>query len=154
MAITEGTYESVIANRRVSFAPEATLHTWDVIEYLRDGNTTTTSSSSSSSSNNTVDSVNPRASPRTRRQSSDGAISPEGSRQGRPSTPPEQDEVTTEIEGSDASQRQKHQQKRRRRRESNGVPPLDFNDTVENDYSSSPLTGSSSPAAPSPELRA
>jgi kinetochore protein Spc7/SPC105 len=33
-----------LANRRVSFAPEATLHTWDVVEYMRDA----TSSSASS----------------------------------------------------------------------------------------------------------
>ncbi len=34
------------ANRRVSFAPEATLHTWDVIEYLRDATTSSTSPNS------------------------------------------------------------------------------------------------------------
>ncbi|QIW97100.1 hypothetical protein AMS68_002618 [Peltaster fructicola] len=30
-----------MANRRVSFAPEATLHTWDVIEYMKDHTTST-----------------------------------------------------------------------------------------------------------------
>ncbi|WPG97511.1 Spc7-domain-containing protein [Acrodontium crateriforme] len=32
-----------LANRRVSFAPEATLHTWDVIEFMRDPTTSTES---------------------------------------------------------------------------------------------------------------
>lgn len=33
-----------LANRRVSFAPEATLHTWDVVEFMRDPTTSTDSS--------------------------------------------------------------------------------------------------------------
>nr|POF24708.1 kinetochore protein spc7 [Quercus suber] len=33
-----------LANRRVSFAPEATLHTWDVVEFMRDQTTSTDSS--------------------------------------------------------------------------------------------------------------
>ncbi|KAF2270826.1 Spc7-domain-containing protein [Lojkania enalia] len=33
-----------LAKRRVSFAPEATLHTWDVVEYLRDATTSSASS--------------------------------------------------------------------------------------------------------------
>ncbi|KAK1090431.1 hypothetical protein LTR48_008307, partial [Friedmanniomyces endolithicus] len=33
-----------LANRRVSFAPEATLHTWDVIELMRDHTTSTDAS--------------------------------------------------------------------------------------------------------------
>ncbi|GAM84331.1 hypothetical protein ANO11243_023250 [Dothideomycetidae sp. 11243] len=36
-----------LANRRVSFAPEATLHTWDVIEYMREATTSSTSSENS-----------------------------------------------------------------------------------------------------------
>ncbi|TKX18425.1 hypothetical protein C1H76_9214 [Elsinoe australis] len=36
-----------LANRRVSFAPEATLHTWDVIEYMREATTSSTSSGDS-----------------------------------------------------------------------------------------------------------
>ncbi|KAF4553157.1 putative Spc7 kinetochore protein [Elsinoe fawcettii] len=36
-----------LANRRVSFAPEATLHTWDVIEYMREATTSSTSSAES-----------------------------------------------------------------------------------------------------------
>ncbi|KAF2454347.1 hypothetical protein BDY21DRAFT_326485, partial [Lineolata rhizophorae] len=39
-----------LANRRVSFAPEATLHTWDVIEYMRDATTSSSASSSTPSS--------------------------------------------------------------------------------------------------------
>ncbi|KAF2223658.1 Spc7 kinetochore protein-domain-containing protein [Elsinoe ampelina] len=36
-----------LANRRVSFAPEATLHTWDVIEYMREATTSSASSGDS-----------------------------------------------------------------------------------------------------------
>ena len=36
-----------LANRRVSFAPEATLHTWDVIEYVRDATVSSTDSAQS-----------------------------------------------------------------------------------------------------------
>lgn len=89
-----------MANRRVSFAPEATLHTWSVIQLAEDS---TTSSASNS----------------TRRQSSiTAAQSPKvhvddlvaGS--GRPSTPVEQ-EVET-VPDTPESQRNLHQRKRRR----------------------------------------
>ncbi|KAG8631045.1 hypothetical protein KVT40_000185 [Elsinoe batatas] len=45
-----------LANRRVSFAPEATLHTWDVIEYMREATTSSASSGDSRrASRETVD---------------------------------------------------------------------------------------------------
>lgn len=91
-----------LANRRVSFAPEATLHTWSVMELLEDS---TTSSASNS----------------TRRQSSMTAAqsplvqtsSPQQDHPDRPTTPVEQhnDEV---VHGTPESQRTLHQRKRRR----------------------------------------
>ncbi|KAF2103078.1 Spc7-domain-containing protein [Rhizodiscina lignyota] len=135
-----------LANRRVSFAPEATLHTWDVIEYMRDVNSTT--SSATSSSNNSLNSStrrSPSRSPQSKESSSiknaDSTDLPDP-----PSTPPEQVEET-ESEQSPANQREMHQKKRRR--SSNGIPPMNFNNP-EDAYSSSPISGSSSPAAPSP----
>lgn len=92
-----------LAKRRVSFAPEATLHTWSVMELAEDS---TTSSASNS----------------TRRQSSMAAAQspmPQVSTPGtsheteRPSTPIEQEngEVVSDTPGS---QRKLHQRKRRR----------------------------------------
>lgn len=133
-----------IANRRVSFAPEATLHTWDVIEYMRDANTTTSSSSSSNNSLNSSVRRSPSASPQRipESPSKSAAIDPTDP----PSTPPEQ--VEEQLPGeSPASQREMHQ-KKRRRRSSSGIPPMNFNNPE--DFSSSPLSGSSSPGGPSP----
>ncbi len=106
-----------LAARRVSFAPEATLHTWDVVEYVGDSTT-------SSNSTNGM-----------RRQSgmSDGTM---GSQFGSdpaeaPSTPPDQSE---EDMSSPEDQRGLHQKKRRR---SSAIPPLDFNNPDDEFFSSS-----------------
>ena len=99
---------TIIANRRVSFAPEATLHTWDVIEYMREA---TTSSSGSENSRRTS-----QASEEGDDQDDDEHV---------PATP--DDEARS-------------QQKKRRR--SSVIPPLNFNDPDE-EYSSSPVSGSS-----------
>ncbi|KAG9730696.1 Spc7-domain-containing protein, partial [Aureobasidium melanogenum] len=108
-----------LANRRVSFAPEATLHTWDVIEYMRDA----TASSSSS----------------------DHARAHQEADSDPPSTPPEQaDDDEDELPHSPEHQRDIHQQKRRR---SSAIPPMNFNDL--DDYSSSPVSGSSNVEASS-----
>lgn len=88
-----------LANRRVSFAAEATLHTFHEIEYMQDSTTSTDS---------------------TRRASSAAAQSPAPTREehagadasGTPATPPEQVEET--VGGSPEDQRQLHQKKRRR----------------------------------------
>ncbi|MCJ1471974.1 hypothetical protein MMC13_000618 [Lambiella insularis] len=110
-----------LANRRVSFAPEATLHTWDVIELGEDA---TTSSEATNSTRRASNGSTLSASPFPQVSSSDVV--------GRPSTPTEQ------IEGpqtttSPADQRKAHQKKRRR---SSGIPPMNFNNP--DDYSSSP----------------
>lgn len=115
-----------LANRRVSFAPEATLHTWDVVEYMQD----LTASSASTNSTRRASSA-----------SSLGADSPQSHTPGTttydtsepPSTPPEQLEET--VTNSPAHQRDLHQKKRRR---SSGIPPLNFNNPDDEDFSSSP----------------
>ncbi|KAJ9605172.1 hypothetical protein H2200_010562 [Cladophialophora chaetospira] len=119
-----------MANRRVSFAPEATLHTWSVMELAEDS---TTSSASNS----------------TRRQSTMTAgqspvkslLSPE--RAQTPATPSSQVEEDV-IKESPANQRDLHQKKRRRR--SSGLPEPQLDE--ESVYSSSPsgdVTTNSSP---------
>ncbi|KEQ70705.1 Spc7-domain-containing protein, partial [Aureobasidium namibiae CBS 147.97] len=109
-----------LANRRVSFAPEATLHTWDVIEYMRDA------TASSNASDRARAHQQPDSDP--------------------PSTPPEQadDHDQDELPQSPEHQRGAHQQKRRR---SSAIPPMNFNDLDE--YSSSPVSGSSNVEASS-----
>ena len=120
-----------LANRRVSFAPEATLHTWDVVEYLQDSTTSSASTNStrraSSMSSGTVDSPRPRTPAHFGSDPSDP-----------PSTPPEQFEDT--IIASPAHQRDLHQKKRRR---SSTIPPLNFNNPDDEVFSSSPSSGDS-----------
>ncbi|KAF1345560.1 Spc7 kinetochore protein-domain-containing protein [Delphinella strobiligena] len=119
-----------LAARRVSFAPEATLHTWDVIEHMRDA---TTSSASSENS---------------RRASATGAVSLAGTPARQvwepdsdpPSTPPEQADDDDDLPTEPEHQRNVHQKKRRR---SSAIPPMNFNDPND-DFSSSPVSGSSS----------
>jgi hypothetical protein len=106
-----------MANRRVSFAPEATLHTWDVIEYMRDHTTSTEASESTR-----------RASGITRNSSASPGSEP-------PSTPPEQSSSPAQ---SPAHQRDLHQKKRRR---VSAVPPMNFNNP--DDIESSMISGSS-----------
>lgn len=104
----------------MSFAPEATLHTWDVVEYMRDA----TSSSAASDA--------------TRRASlASQAPQPESDPIEPPSTPPEQlAEPELEDETTPANQRASHQKKNRR---SSGIPPMNFNNP-DDVYSSSPLS--------------
>lgn len=95
-----------LANRRVSFAAEATLHTFHEVEYMQDSTTSTDS---------------------TRRASSLAAQSPAPAPPGAaildpPSTPPEQ--VEDIIPNSPEDQRNMHQKKRRR---SSGAPLPNFN---------------------------
>ncbi len=119
-----------LANRRVSFAPEATLHTWDVVEYLQDSTTSSASTNStrraSSISSGTVDSPRPRTPANF------------GSDPSEPPSTPEQIEDTTVA--SPAHQRDLHQKKRRR---SSTIPPLNFNNPDDEEFSSSPSSGDS-----------
>ncbi|KAJ4990474.1 chromosome segregation protein [Stagonosporopsis vannaccii] len=109
-----------LAKRRVSFAPEATLHTWDVVEYMRDA----TSSSAASDA--------------TRRASlASQAPQPESDPAEPPSTPPEQRaEPDSDADATPANQRESHQKKNRR---SSGIPPMNFNNP-DDVCSSSPLS--------------
>ncbi|OQU95765.1 hypothetical protein CLAIMM_01937 [Cladophialophora immunda] len=120
-----------LANRRVSFAPEATLHTWSVMELAEDSTT-------SSASNSTR-----RQSSMTAAQSPIKSIaSPE--RADPPSTPADQTEEPL-VKESPAKQRDAHQKKRRRRSSGLAEPMLD---AAEDMYSSSPsgdVTTNSSP---------
>lgn len=121
-----------LANRRVSFAPEATLHTWDVVVEYQDSTTSSNATNStrraSAASGNSVGSPHPQT---------PGASSSDPS--DPPSTPPEQIEEDT-IKASPAHQRDLHQKKRRR---SSGIPPMNFNNPEEA-FSSSPLSDASS----------
>jgi kinetochore protein Spc7/SPC105 len=116
-----------LARRRVSFAPEATLHTWDVVEYVRDA---TTSSASSEGSR--------RASAASENAQPDQPTVGFADSHESPSTPPPNaDEPQDEPSSSPANQRDLHQKKHRR---SSGIPPMNFNNP-DDIYSSSPLSG-------------
>lgn len=119
-----------LASRRVSFAPEATLHTWDVVDYMQDSTTSSDSTNStrrtSSASNATIGSPHTQSGP----FGSDPSEPP--------STPPEQ--VEDKVSESPVDQRALHQKKRRR---SSGIPPLNFNNPDDEFFSSSPSEGSS-----------
>lgn len=120
-----------LAARRVSFAPEATLHTWDVVEYMQDSTTSSASTNAtnrraSEMSNDTIGSNGSRP-----HFSSDPAEAP--------STPPDHIE---EVAETPEDQRKLHQKKRRR---SSGIPPLDFNNPDDEFFSSSPSGFGSSP---------
>ncbi|KAH8844401.1 hypothetical protein MCOR27_010690 [Pyricularia oryzae] len=98
-----------LANRRVSFAAEATLHTFHEIEYAQDSTTSTDSTRRASSL------AAPSPAPHATQQESNPAEPP--------STPPEH--VDDVVPDSPADQRELHQKKRRR---SSGISPLDEND--------------------------
>jgi len=118
-----------LANRRVSFAPEATLHTWDVVVEYQDSTTSSNSTRRASSvSGESVGSPHPKSSGLPNSDSSEP-----------PSTPPEQVEEET-ITASPAHQRDLHQKRRRR---SSGIPPMNFNNPDDEAFSSSPFSGSS-----------
>ncbi|KAF2747625.1 Spc7-domain-containing protein [Sporormia fimetaria CBS 119925] len=118
-----------LARRRVSFAPEATLHTWDVVEYLRDATSSSASSDATRrASNATQASVQPSSSPSRY----------EDNEEERPSTPPISIvDPAAEPSSSPANQRDLHQKKNRR---SSGIPPMNFNNP-DDILSSSPLAG-------------
>lgn len=88
-----------LANRRVSFAAEATLHTFHEVEYMQDS-TGSTDSTRRASSNHAP----PQAAPQTDQSDPDASDTP--------STPPEQIEET--VAESPEDQRHLHQRNRRR----------------------------------------
>ena len=118
-----------LANRRVSFAPEATLHTWDVVEYQDSTTSSNSTNSTRRASSAASDTVN---NPRTPGHASSDPME-------APSTPPEQVEEET-ITQSPEHQRNLHQKKRRR---SSVIPPMNFNNPDDEAFSSSPLSDTS-----------
>ncbi len=117
-----------MANRRVSFAPEATLHTWNVVELAEDSTT-----SSASNSTRRQSSMTAAQSPRKNIKSP----GPDVENAETPSTPPEQTDEPL-VKPSPAHQRDMHQKKRRRR--SSGIQPID--NASEEIFSSSPFRDS------------
>ena len=114
----------------MSFAPEATLHTWNVVELPEDSTTSSASTNSTRrASALTANAGSPYTAPRSPMPSSDVSEPP--------STPPEQVEEL-QVAASPAHQRDLHQRKRRR---SSGIPPMNFNNPDE--FSSSPYSGAS-----------
>lgn len=112
---------TILARRRVSFNPEATLHSWDVVAYARDE----TSSSAASEATRRASSV------------SQEPVQPSSDAEEPPSTPPERvEEPVQEPESSPVNQRDAHRKKNRRG--SSGVPPMNFNNP-DDILSSSPL---------------
>ncbi|KAI9733011.1 MAG: hypothetical protein M1834_003554 [Cirrosporium novae-zelandiae] len=115
-----------LASRRVSFAPEATLHMWhdEIAEESTTSSASTNSTRRASSLSAASSEQSPHHAPQPPSQGSDASEPP--------STPPEH------IEGSHSpeDQRQVHQKKRRR---SSAIPPMNFNDPfAEASDSSSP----------------
>lgn len=104
-------------NRRVSFAPEATLHTWDIVEYAKDHTTSTDTSSES-----------------TRRASQWSASS---------SSPAPQSDDAQEAEDAEllSAQTSPAKEAEKKKRRSSGIPPMDFNNP-EDAFSSSDAEGS------------
>jgi kinetochore protein Spc7/SPC105 len=117
-----------LANRRVSFAPEATLHTWDVVEYMQDSTTSSASTDSTRRASSASSGITESPHSQTPRTPGSDASEP-------PSTPPEQDE--DETVASPEHQRDLHQKKRRR---SSAIPPLNFNNPDDETFSSSPYS--------------
>jgi kinetochore protein Spc7/SPC105 len=121
-----------LANRRVSFAPEATLHTWDVVVEYQDSTTSSNSTSSTRRASSAASEMTGPPQLQTPGPSSSDPSEP-------PSTPPEQVDEET-VTASPAHQRDLHQKKRRR---SSGIPPMNFNNPDDEILSSSPFSGSS-----------
>ncbi|KAJ0108908.1 hypothetical protein J7T55_005451 [Diaporthe amygdali] len=108
-----------LANRRVSFAAEATLHTFHEVEYMQESTTSTDSTRRASSA---------VAAPEPAQQ----AEQPDPDASDTPSTPPEQIEET--VSESPEDQRHLHQRNRRR---SSGLPSgNDFDDQDDNTIAS------------------
>ena len=125
-----------MANRRVSFAPEATLHTWNVVELVEDS--TTSSASNSTRRQSSITSAN---SP-LKSAKSDAEVAD------TPSTPPEQ--TDDHLVTASPTQQQDTRHKKRRRRSSIVQSKEDVTDEV---FSSSPFGGNSIADAESSPIR-
>ena len=121
-----------LANRRVSFAPEATLHTWDVVVEYQDSTTSSNATNSTRRASSTPGSTAASPHPKNASHSSSDPSEP-------PSTPLDGADEDT-ITASPAHRRDLHQKKRRR---SSAIPPMNFNNPSEEGFSSSPFSGSS-----------
>ncbi|KAK6074797.1 Spc7 kinetochore protein [Seiridium cupressi] len=104
-----------LANRRVSFAAEATLHTFHEVEYMQDSTTSTDSTRRASSLAAQSPAPVPAPAP------APTPVSPEEAA-GPPSTPPEQEDL---VPDTPEDQRDLHQKTRRR---SSGASTLNFHD--------------------------
>ena len=114
-----------MANRRVSFAPEATLHTWSVMEMAEDSTT-----SSASNSTRRQSSIIAQQSPDLQSSSPANTVDPTQ----RPETPSDQIEEP-QVVASPAHQRGLHQEKRRR---SSTGPQAQLEGSTDEVFSSSP----------------
>ncbi|KAI7786723.1 hypothetical protein LA080_002834 [Diaporthe eres] len=115
-----------LANRRVSFAAEATLHTFHEVEYMQDSTASTDSTRRASSAP-----APPEATPQEDHPDPDVSDTP--------STPPEQIEET--VAESPEDQRHLHQRNRRR---SSGLPSGDNFDGQDDNTVASPIYDSDS----------
>ena len=104
-----------LANRRVSFAAEATLHTFHEVEYMQDSTTSTDSTRRASSV------AAPSPVPRPEEHHGSDASEP-------PSTPPEH--VDEPVSESPANQRDLHQRKHRRSSGAASMYGNDEDDTI------------------------
>jgi kinetochore protein Spc7/SPC105 len=112
-----------MANRRVSFAPEATLHTWNVIELAEDS---TTSSASNS----------------TRRQSSMTTAQSPHPPQSAAEQTDQLEDIPEQLEAA-VAQASPSNQKKRRKRTSTAPPKTQVEQSPDSLFSSSPTHGSS-----------
>lgn len=112
-----------LANRRVSFAAEATLHTFHEVEFMQDSTTSTDSSRRTSQAPSNA-------------SNHDASVSA-----GRDSTPQEQ--LSSEPDSPD-NQRELHQKKRRR---SSGAPAMSFGNHQDDDTATSTIYSSDSEPA-------
>lgn len=124
-----GAWLICVANRRVSFAPEATLHTWDVVE-LPEDSTVSSASTNLTRRASALSAIAASPFPPPSPMPNLGASEP-------PSTPPAQIEEI-QVANSPSRQRDLHQKKHRR---SSGIPPMNFNNPDE--FSSSPCSRAS-----------
>ncbi|KAF2440286.1 Spc7-domain-containing protein [Karstenula rhodostoma CBS 690.94] len=120
-----------LARRRVSFNPEATLHSWDIVAYAHDETSSTVSDATRRASAVAKEPAHP----------SSDAEEP-------PSTPPERvEDPDPEPGSSPGNQRDAHKKKNRR---SSGIPPMNFNNP-DDIVSSSPLIENTSPVKDAPQ---
>lgn len=112
-----------MASRRVSFAPEATLHTWSVMEMAEDSTT-----SSASNSTRRQSAITNQQSPRT------GSSPVKTPSSDKPETALEQVDEP-QVPASPAHQRELHQKKRRR---SSTGPQAQLEGSIDDSFSSSP----------------